>query len=149
MHCGSPQCNLWLFLMALVITWIVVSHCKNRHFFYNVNIWYMHVFLFGPSILLSNSSVESIYSSSLFDADLLFSCSLMIMVHEITLFLWDYLWNIVLWSVLYEFQLIESPEGSTSESKLVHLLIVRSIHAAYKQVSWQSTYISFKRSIKY
>jgi len=31
------------------------------------------------------------------------------------------------------FQLNESPEGSTSESKLVHLLIVRSIHAAYKQ----------------
>jgi len=32
-----------------------------------------------------------------------------------------------------DIMLIESPEGSTSESKLVHLLIVRSIHAAYKQ----------------
>ena len=85
--------------MALVITWIVVSHCKNRHFFYNVNIWYMHVFLFGPSILLSNSSVESIYSSSLFDADLLFSCSLVNYGSRNYSFLWDYLWNIVFWSV--------------------------------------------------
>ncbi|KAG2574112.1 protein unc-13 homolog isoform X3 [Panicum virgatum] len=32
-----------------------------------------------------------------------------------------------------DIMLNESPEGSTSESKLVHLLIVRSIHAAYKQ----------------
>uniref|UniRef100_K3Y5E8 MHD1 domain-containing protein n=2 Tax=Setaria italica TaxID=4555 RepID=K3Y5E8_SETIT len=32
-----------------------------------------------------------------------------------------------------EVLLIESPVGSTPESKLVHLLIVRSIHAAYKQ----------------
>jgi len=32
-----------------------------------------------------------------------------------------------------DIMLIESPEGSTSESNLVHLLIVRSIHAAYKQ----------------
>jgi len=41
----------------------------------------------------------------------------------------------VLWSVLGHFQFIESPVGSTPESKLIHLLIVRSIHAAYKQVS--------------
>ncbi|OEL28210.1 hypothetical protein BAE44_0010769, partial [Dichanthelium oligosanthes] len=34
--------------------------------------------------------------------------------------------------VLFQ-KLIESPVGSTSESKLVHLLVIRSIHAAYKQ----------------
>ncbi|CAD6259949.1 unnamed protein product [Miscanthus lutarioriparius] len=32
-----------------------------------------------------------------------------------------------------EIRFIESPVGSTPESKLIHLLIVRSIHAAYKQ----------------
>ncbi|PUZ48508.1 hypothetical protein GQ55_7G250000 [Panicum hallii var. hallii] len=32
-----------------------------------------------------------------------------------------------------DIMLIESPEGSIPESKLVHLLVVRSIHAAYKQ----------------
>jgi hypothetical protein len=37
----------------------------------------MHVCIFGPSILLSNSWVQSIYSSFLLDADLLFSGSLM------------------------------------------------------------------------
>ncbi|WVZ86771.1 hypothetical protein U9M48_033505 [Paspalum notatum var. saurae] len=33
-----------------------------------------------------------------------------------------------------EVTFIESPVGSTPESKLIHLLIVKSIHAAYKQV---------------